>query len=738
MDIYSRKNHRKKQCIIIFLMLVPFFIYAGFSLSAFLSFNITIDNAQDTLVRCFTTFYMPEKFNDKTMLVTFICLLVWMLLFANAYANACLKLTPGAEYGTAEWGSIKEFNKKFAAPEEKDNKILSENIRLKYDASTLKNNNMFIVGGSGAGKTAFAVSPNLLNNSCSGVYTDPKGGLLEDYGEYLKAQPYTRVYQINLCEMEKSMRFNPFVFLRKQSEIPRLIANIMKNTTPDEGLNNTADPFWDKSESMYLQAIFYYIWLECPMQSVDPFTGEITTLRKNFESVLRLLDEAEINDDGEESPLEMRFRILAEEKPRHPAIATYNRFRKGAGDTMRTVIMCANSRFNAFDNEELLHILSDNDIPLDELGTGINGDGITKSHLFVITPDDDDTWDFVPGMIYTLLFQELYRQARFYRNNALPIAVGCWFDEFANIKMPSNFERILATCRSRNVFCVPILQSLAQIKKLFKDGAWEGIVGNCDTFIYLGGNEQSTHKYISELLGKWTIDKRTTGESRGAQGSVSKNYDVLGQELLDPAQVRLLPNDKCIVLVRGEKPLIDNKWFIWEKQIAKIAKKYGRYKNDAVPREDMFVVTDRSSEYFKSINEKEKNVVVHDNLDPVEFLKMDFSEETINEHDDEEEYLMSMIDSLSSDEMDDIINEEEEATRRAKFEEFLQDYDLMSIVQIYSSELIEPERKKAIIELEKLGIDEDKIKNEVYPEIPLSEVLENVRMVKNYYAAVNS
>lgn len=198
---------------------------------------------------------------------------------------------------------------------------------------------------------------------------------------------------------------------------------------------------------------------------------------------------------------------------------------------MRSVIMCANSRFNAFDNEELLHILSDNDIPLDELGTGINGDGITKSHLFVITPDDDDTWDFVPGMIYTLLFQELYRQARFYRNNALPIAVGCWFDEFANIKMPSNFERILATCRSRNIFCVPILQSLAQIKKLFKDGAWEGIVGNCDTFIYLGGNEQSTHKYISELLGKWTIDKRTTGESRGAQGSVSKNYDVLGQEL---------------------------------------------------------------------------------------------------------------------------------------------------------------------------------------------------------------
>ena len=170
----------------------------------------------------------------------------------------------------------------------------------------------------------------------------------------------------------------------------------------------------------------------------------------------------------------------------------------------------------------------------------------------------------------------------------------------------------------------------------------------------------------------------------------------------------------------------------------KIAKKYGRYKNDAVPREDMFVMTDISSEYFKSINEKEKNVVVHDNLDPVEFLKMDFSEETINEHDDEEEYLMSMIDSLSSDEMDDIINEEEEATRRAKFEEFLQDYDLMSIVQIYSSELIEPERKKAIIELEKLGIDEDKIKNEVYPEIPLSEVLENVRMVRNYYAAVNS
>lgn len=733
MDVYNRKNHKKKQCVVLFLFLLPLFLYLAISLSALFELDISVFNIQDEIVRCMTKIWIPEKFNDKTWILVMFSLATWLMLFSVYYAKASMKLMPGAEYGTAEWGTVTEFNKKYQAENEKENKILSENIRMKFDASTLRNNNIFAVGGSGAGKTAFFVSPNLLNNATSAVYTDPKGSLLDDYGAYLSAQPNTRVFSMNLCEMNKSMRFNPFVFIRKESDIPRLIRNIMSNTSPEEGMTNSTDPFWDKAESMYLQSIFYYIWLECPRTTLNPYTGEEEVIEMNFSSVLKLLDEAEINDDGEESPLEVRFRMLASEKPHHPAVRTYRRFRAGAGDTMRSVIMCANSRFNVFDNEELLHILSDNDIPLDELGTGPNGNGITKTHLFIITPDDDDTYNFVPGMIYTLLFQELYRTARYYPGNKLPIAVGCWFDEFANIKMPSNFEKILATCRSRNVFCVPILQSLAQIKKLFKDGAWEGVVGNCDTFLYLGGNEQSTFKYISELLGKWTIDKRSTGESKGTHGSYSQNYDVLGQELLDAAQVRMLPNDKCIILVRGEKPLIDNKWFIFEKSINKIAKKYGNYIPKPLNNADTFVVTDDNLQYLHEVNEKEGNVFFYDNLNPLTFLKMDF-EQMADES--EEVDLYKLINEMSMDEAEKIAREEEQYTRQRELDDFVNEFYNMTLYEIFASDMMEDERKQAIIKLERIGIDEEKIKNEVSPEIPLEEMTEHVNMIINYYAAV--
>lgn len=735
MDIYSRKNRKKKQCVILFLFLLPVFLYLSVSASALSVLKLDIINIQDEIIRCLTDVRMPEKINENTMIFAIFGVAAWLMLFSVYYTKASMKFTPGAEYGTAEWGNVREFNKRYASDVEQENKILSENVRMKYDASTLRNNNIFAVGGSGAGKTAFFVSPNLLNNATSAVYTDPKGSLLEDFGAYLQAQPNTRILSINLCEMNKSMKFNPFVFIRKEADVPRLIRNIMSNTTPDAGLSNSADPFWDKAESMYLQSIFYYIWLECPNTYTDTDTGEVKELKRTFESVLTLLDEAEINDDGEQSLLEERFTILAKEKPGHPAVRTYRRFRSGAGDTMRTVIICANSRFNVFDNEELLDILSDNEIPLDELGTGINADGVTKTHLFIITPDDDDTWNFVPGMIYTLMFQELYRQARFYSGNKLPIAVGCWFDEFANIKMPSNFEKILATCRSRNIFCVPILQSLAQIKKIFKDGAWEGVVGNCDTFLYLGGNEQSTFKYISEMLGKWTIDKKSTGESRGGHGSISQNYDVLGQELLDAAQVRMLPDDKCIILVRGEKPLIDNKWFIFKKAVNKIARQYGKY----VPKiqedtEEVFFLTPEAEEYYSNAAEKGENVIIYENLNPLALLKADV--ESMSE-DVEEAELMRLINEISEEDVQKAAYDEQQDMMNSEMEEFIMNFYDMPLFEIYASEKMEKERKQAIITLQKIGIEEEKIKAEVCPEISIEEMQEHVDMIVNYYAAVN-
>ena len=313
-----------------------------------------------------------------------------------------------------------------------------------------------------------------------------------------------------------------------------------------------------------------------PEGAVVAKRGKAELLQRNWKSILYLLDEAQFVDEDTPPKLDERMKELAKKKPDHPAVKAYQRYRGGPDETIRSVIMTVNARMQPFDNEELLEIFSSNDIPLDEFGTGMDGDGKTKSNLFIIIPDDDDTFNFVPGMVYTLLFQELYRHARFF-GGKLPMDVGFWLDEIANIKMPNNFDKILATCRSRGVYCVPILQSLAQLKTLFADGAWEGIVGNCDTFIYLGGNEASTYEYVSKLLGKWTIDKRTSGESKGTSGSYSENYDVLGRELMLEYELRLLPDDECIIFVRGENPIRDKKWFPWEHEVYLEARKCGAF-----------------------------------------------------------------------------------------------------------------------------------------------------------------
>lgn len=731
-------NHnRKKQCIIMFMILLPAFLYLFWSLSALCVVELSVKNFEDNIIFFLSHFYMSEKNNDKTPAFLLSGTVIWLLCFVSYYSMVAMNLMHGKEHGTASFGSIKAFNKKYQAKYESGNKILSENIRMKYDSSTLRNNNTFLVGGSGAGKTAFFVTPNLLNNHGSMVYTDPKGSLLEDYGNWLSKQPYTRVLQINLCEMEKSMRFNPFVFIRKRSDVPRLIRNIMLNTTPAEtSAGNSGDPFWDRAESLYLQSIFLYIWMECPRTEIDQEGDEIY-LKRNFESVLHLLDEAKVSDDGEKSPLDIRFEILEKTYPKHPAVVTYHRFIAAAGDTMRSIIICANSRFNSFDDPELLRILSDNDIPLDEIGIGKNGDGKTKTHLFLIIPDDDDTYNFIPGMIYTMFFQELYYQARFYKNNKLPLDVGVWLDEFANIKMPANFEKILATCRSRGIYCVPILQSLAQIKILFKDGAWEGVVGNCDTFVYLGGNEQSSHKYISELLGKWTIDKRTDGESKGTNGSVSKNYDVLGRDLIDPAEMRLLPNEQCIIFVRGEKPLLDKKWYPWEKKIYKEAKAEGEYiynpeSSYSIFDESVIGVNDKQFVHYKKTAEKNSNIFFYENINPVTFMSLDI--DNLSTEEMSIENIQDMMNQVSDEKLLEIENEEAEKAWDAEMTEFINNYDRMSLLDIFKSPLIEDERKQCMKELSKLGLDDDTIKDEISIDIPLSEVKRNVALATEYYS----
>ena len=347
---------------------------------------------------------------------------------------------------------------------------------------------------------------------------------------------------------EKSDCYNPFSYIREETDVVKLITNLISNTTPKG--STPSDPFWEKAEGLFLQAIFYYVWLE-----VQP-------AKRNFETVLKLLGEAEVKEPGKASKLDVRMKFLEESSPlgaNHPAVKQYNKCMRGAGDTVRSIIISANSRLAFLENKQVLRLLSKDELNLSDIGIGVNGDSETKTALFCVIPDSDKSYNFIIGMLYTQIFQELYYQADFNCGGRLPIHVTFMLDEFANVALPDDFCSLLSTMRSREISSIIIIQNFAQLKALFKD-TWETIPGNCDTFIYLGGNEQSTHKYVSELLGKGTIDKKSSGETKGRQGSSSRNYDVLGRELFTPDEVRKLDNKKCIIFIRGFDPIMDNKY----------------------------------------------------------------------------------------------------------------------------------------------------------------------------------
>lgn len=548
----------------------------------------------------------------------------------------------------------------------------------------------------------------------------------------VRAERY-QVYTLNLCEMEKSMHFNPFLYIRSKSDVTKLVTNLIQNTNSPNIKNSSADPFWEKAERMFLESLFLYVWMECPKGVYNQKRGRAELLQKNWKTILYLLDEAQFVDADTPPKLDLRMEELAKKKPDHPAAKAYQRYRGGPDETIRSVIMTVNARMQPFDNEELLEIFSSNDIPLDEFGTGIDGDKKTKSNLFIIIPDDDDTFNFVPGMVYTLLFQELYRQARFF-GGKLPMDVGFWLDEMANIKMPNNFDKILATCRSRGVYCVPILQSLAQLKTLFADGAWEGIVGNCDTFIYLGGNEASTYEYVSKLLGKWTIDKRTSGESKGSSGSYSQNYDVLGRELMLEYELRLLPDDECIIFVRGENPIRDKKWFPWEHEQYLEARKCGalnpkeQKEKKEKSMEECEFLGEESLNYLKLQKDKNENIRLYE-LDAFSFMMMDLDEMEKKIHSTpndkkgkagEPTITAGMIQSALRAE-----KEREEAERKAWF---VENFDSLTLLDIYSSEWIGEIRRNVIRDLLQAQAPEEVIKSIIRPEIEEGQVLQKKAM----------
>lgn len=494
---------------------------------------------------------LHDYYNEYTFRMIGFSILVYAIVMIMYYTSQ-RNYMPGKEYGTSKLANVKQIGKILADKEEGKNRILSQNVRMSLDTRKTKlNNNVLIIGGSGAGKTFYEVKPNLMQQNTSFIITDPKGEILRSEGEMLKQNGYN-VKVINLLEMEKSDCYNPFSYIREETDVVKLITNLMSNTTPKG--STSSDPFWEKAEGLFLQALFYYVWLEEKPS------------KRNFASVLKLMGEAEVMEKGKPSPLDVCMKFLEETSSlgaNHPAVKQYNKCMRGAGDTVRSIIISANSRLATLENQQVLRMLSKDELNLAELGIGVNGDGKTKTALFCVIPDSDKSYNYIIGMLYTQIFQELYYQADFNCGGRLPIHVTFMLDEFANVALPDDYCSLLSTMRSREISSVIIIQNLAQLKALFKD-TWETVPGNCDTLVYLGGNEQSTHEYISKMLGKSTIDKRSSGETRGRQGSSSRNYDVLGREIMMPDEVRKMDNKKCLVFIRGFDPVLDNKYVPWK------------------------------------------------------------------------------------------------------------------------------------------------------------------------------
>lgn len=447
----------------------------------------------------------------------------------------------GKEHGSAKWGTAKALGQKYRdAAHITDNIILTQNVQMGMDSHKHRRNlNVLVVGGSGAGKTRFFAKPNVMQANTSYLITDPKGELARAVAPLLIEQGYD-VKIFDLIDTSRSDLYNPFRYLRTDTDAIKLVNNLIKNTTPKGAQQN--DPFWEKSEIALDTALILYLMHEAPPEE------------QNFETLMYMLENggASEEDESYQSPLDLLFEALEDEEPDHIAVRQYKIFQQAAGKTAKSILISAAVRLAAFNLSEIGRITNADTLDLGSLGE-------RKRAIFCCIPDNDTSLNYLVGMLYTQAFQTLYYSADKLYNGRLPVPVRCIFDEFANVALPDDFERVLATCRSREISINIIIQNMAQLKALFKDG-WENITGNCDTFLYLGGNEQGTFKYVSELLGKETIDTHTYSQSRGRNGSYSTNRQQAGRELLTPDEVRTLDNSKAILLIRGETPVIDNKY----------------------------------------------------------------------------------------------------------------------------------------------------------------------------------
>ncbi len=471
-------------------------------------------------------------------------ILIFLVVYAGAivlYDSAQQNRRPGEEHGSAKWGSVRELNKKYSDKDPSNNAILTRHLSMSLNGRQhLRNLLQIIVGGSGAGKTRYVVKPNLMLANASFIATDPKGELVRAVAPLLLQQGYV-VKVFDLIAPAHSDSYNPFRYIRKDSDVFRLINNFIQNTTPKNASQN--DPFWEKSETALDAALMLYLLHEAPPEE------------QTMEMMLTMIEYGAVkeDDDDYQSPLDLLFEALEEEQPGHIALRQYRIFKQAAGKTAKSILVSAAVRLAAFTLPEIQNITGEDSLELARLGE-------RKQAVFCVIPDsNDNSLNFLVGMLYTQAFQELYYQADKVHQGPLPVPVRLMFDEFANVALPDGYARLQATMRSRNIMATIILQNISQLKALFKDD-WEGIIGNADTLVYLGGNEQSTHEYISKLLGKETIRTSSSSQSKGRSGSFSQSTQQTGRELMTPDEVRLLDNRKAIVFIRGERPVIDEKY----------------------------------------------------------------------------------------------------------------------------------------------------------------------------------
>lgn len=524
-----------------------------------------------------------------------------LLFFTMGYGIAVLVVASsrknrrrGVEHGSAKWGDVFQIVKKYRDKKNpRQNLILTQHFQMGLDGHKHKRNlNVLVIGGSGAGKSRSYAIPNALNcGNCSLVICDPKNEILRKTGAALKAGGY-EVRVFDLLNPDASFCYNPLAYVRDDKDVLRLIETLIQSTTPP-GAQST-DPFWQKSETALLQALVLYLMHEAPKEE------------QNFAMVMEMLAAAEVREEDEEyeSPLDILFARLEMRDPESIAVKQYHVFKMGAGKTLKSILISVGVRLSAFNLPQIARLTYTDDLHLEELGE-------KKVALFCCIPDSDKSLNYLVGMIYGQLIQTLYYVADRKYKGRLPMSVHLLIDEAPNIALPTDaFLPWLATMRSRNIFCSYIAQNMAQIKVLFKE-QWESLVGLCDEFLYLGGNEKETHKYVSELMGRETLDTSTYGRSRGRSGSFSVNDQQTGRELLTPDEVRMLDNRKAILFVRGERPMLDDKYDLLRHPNIRLTEDGGAPPYDYTQAKDAADDIDFSPDQYEDF----------ELLDPEDFLK---------------------------------------------------------------------------------------------------------------------